>query len=309
MIDPREASRVPLRRSTARSMLASMLLAGLCLAAQSPGGNAKLKPVVRQVDHVLVQSGDPASLFDFLAGTLHLPVAWPVAEYSGFVSGGVGAGNVNIEVFRLADQKNSAPGPQAQARFIGLAFEPFRLADCLPELQARGIEHGPPQDYISTLPNGSRGTLWTNVVLTRLSKPGLSVFLCEYNPAFLHAEIRRNQLGGQLVLKQGGPLGIKSVREIVIGAKNLKTWSPDWQKLLSPSAQSPAALWQAGSGPAIRMVSDSSDRIQRIIFKVKSLKAACSFLAENQLLGAVSAEEAAVKPGKIQGLSICLSEK
>lgn len=295
--------------SAAQSILASILIAGVCLTAPSQSGNPKLKPVVRQADHVLIQSSDPAYLFDFLAGTLQLPVAWPVAEYSGFVSGGVGAGNVNIEVLRLADPKSTAPGGLAQARFIGLAFEPFRLADCLPELQARGIEHGPPQAYISALPNGSRGTLWTHVVLPQLSKPGLSVFLCEYNPAFLHAEIRRNQLGGQLVLKRGGPLGIKSVREIVIGAKNPKTWSPEWQRLLSPSAQSPAALWQAGSGPAIRLVSDSSDRIQRIIFRVVSLKAARSFLAENQLLGATSADEVAIMPGKIQGLCIYLSEK
>jgi hypothetical protein len=298
-----------MRQSSARCMIALILFSGILLSAQPQSGQPKLKPVIRQVDHVLIQSSDPKSLFDFLAQTLQLPVAWPVADYSGFVSGGVGAGNVNIEVLRFADQKGPAAGRQAEARFIGLAFEPYRLADCLRELQARGIEHGPPEAYVATLPGGTRGTLWTNVVLPQLSRPGLSVFLCEYNSAFLHAEIRRNQLGGQLVLKQGGPLGIKSVGEIVVGARSPAKDSSDWQRLLSPSAQSPATLWQAGRGPSIRMVADASDRIRRIVFKVESLKAARGFLAENQLLGTVSPGEVAINPRRIQGLSICLAEK
>jgi len=298
-----------MRQNIAFLTLASILFATIPFGASAQTDKLKLKPIIQQVDHILIQASDPKSLFDFFAETLQLPVAWPVADYSGFASGGVGAGNVNLEVLRFADQKNFASTKRSEARFMGFALEPYRLADCLPELQARGIPYDPPRPYSSKLPNGSEGTLWTNVVLPQFSKPNLLIFLCEYSSAFLNAETRRNQLGGQLALKKGGPLGVKSVKEIVVGTKDLAQDRSNWQKLLMPSAQSSAVSWQAGDGPAIDLVSDSTDRIQRIVLKVDSLKSAKNFLAEKHLLGATSAKEIAIDPSRIQGLSIRLVER
>ena len=291
------------------SVLTSILLAAAFSVAPAESTKTKLKPVIRQVDHILIESTDPAPLFDFFANVLRLPVAWPIAEYSGFTSGGVGAGNVNLEVLRFAGPKDSPSAGRTQAHFIGLALEPYRLVDCLAALEARSITHDPPEPYNSKLPDGSVGTLWTNVVLPRVSKPDRSVFLCEYSPAFLNVEIRRNQLGGQLALKQGGPLGIKAVKEIVLGTTNPAGDRLEWQKLLVTAAGASATAWEAGSGPSIHLVPASSDRIQRIVFKVNSLKSAKDFLQEKHWLGAVSAEEVSIDASKVQGLSIRLAGK
>lgn len=289
------------RRSWKPSVITSIFLVAGGFGTPGQSNRPKVKPVIRQVDHVLVESSDPATLFQFFADTLQLPVAWPMADYSGFASGGVWAGNANIEVLRSAD-----PAKRARARFIGLALEPFRLEDCLAALRIRGIPYDPPEPYISKLPDGSEGTLWTNVPLPRVSRRDLSVFLCEYSPAFLHAEIRRNQLGGQLVLRKGGPLGIKSVKEIVLGSTDPPGDKSEWQKILVTPAGPSAMCWQVGNGPAIHLNPGSTDRIQRIVLKVDSLKQAKDFLAEKGLLGKASAEEISIDPSRIQGLSIRL---
>jgi hypothetical protein len=291
------------------ALVLPILLTSIPFVAPGQINLPKMKSTIRQIDHILIQAGDPKYLFDFFAETLQLPVAWPIADHAGFASGGVAAGNVNIEVLRFADPKRAASTNRSQARFIGFALEPFKLADCLVELQARDIRCNPPQPHVSKLPNGSEGTLWTNVVLPEFSKPNLSVFLCEYNSAFLHAEIRRNQLGGQLALKKGGPLGIKSVGEIVIGSRNLAKDRADWERLLMPPAHPATKPLKAGNGPAVRLVSDSTDRIQRIVLMVDSLKSARNFLAQKHLLGAASANEISIASSGIQGLSIHLAEK
>jgi hypothetical protein len=271
---------------------------------QSP----RLKPILRQVDHILIESRDPAALFAFFAETLQLPVAWPMADYPGFSSGGVSAGNVHLEVLRFAAGSEPAPAKRSAARLIGLALEPLRLEDCLAEMRLRGIPYDPPEPTISKLPDGSEGTLWTTVGLPALSKPELVVFLCEYNSAFLHAEIRRNQLGGQLALRGGGPLGIKAVKEIVIGATDAAKWRSEWERLSVEAATSSTTL-RIGNGPALRLVPGSANRIQRVVMRVERLEAARAFLAKNGLLGSASAGEIAIAPGKIQGLSVRLSEK
>ena len=297
-----------LHRMIVFSIPALFLAAGF---SASPAQTRKgpLKPVIRQVDHILIQADDPRGLFDFFTGTLQLPVAWPIAEYSGFMSGGVGAGNVNLEVLRLAAAKSSSPGKRAQARFMGVALEPIRLADCVIELKARGIAFDPPVPYISRLPDGSEGILWTNVALSRLSRPGLSVFLCEYSPAFLHTAIRRNQLGGQLVLRKGGPLGIRSVKEIVIATTDPAGDKAAWQKLLLRATQPQAASWSAGNGPSIRLVAGTADQIVRIILQVDSLAAAKEWLAQKQMLGSVAAGQASIKRSSLQGLDIRVVQK
>lgn len=91
-----------IRQNIALSTLALILLTTTPSGVPIQTGKQEMKPIIRQVDHILIQASEPRDLFDFFAETLQLPVAWPIADYSGFTSGGVGAGNVNIEVVRLA---------------------------------------------------------------------------------------------------------------------------------------------------------------------------------------------------------------
>ncbi|HSW38776.1 MAG TPA: hypothetical protein VLL97_04720, partial [Acidobacteriota bacterium] len=75
-----------------RIALTAALCVGLSLGAPAQEERPR-GPVIRQVDHILVESGNPGALFGFFTDTLQLPIAWPLAENHGYVSGGVGAGN------------------------------------------------------------------------------------------------------------------------------------------------------------------------------------------------------------------------
>lgn len=85
------------------------------------GGCGSAKPVVKKVDHITISSTDAPGLFNFFTRELGLPVAWPLAEYPGFTTGGVQAGNVNIESLHMG--KSGAPAT-ASADIYGIVFEP-----------------------------------------------------------------------------------------------------------------------------------------------------------------------------------------
>jgi hypothetical protein len=264
-------------------------------------------PVIRQVDHILIESGDPKALFSFFADMFQLPVAWPISENQGYITGGVGAGNVNLELFRYADTKRASMPRNPQARYSGLAFEPYPLPDALRRLQSVGIPYTPPEPRTSMLPNGKQGIAWTTVGLPSIAKPSMSIFLYEYSPVFLKVDVRRKQLGNRLTLNKGGPLGLLATSEIIISATNLNKDSEIWGRLLGKPTES--GNWRAGTGPAIRLVSGEQDAIREIILKVESLDLARAFLKKNKLLGSVSANRVFVDPFKIQGLRISLIEK
>jgi hypothetical protein len=285
------------------------IMSALLLIASRVSGVAqeRLRPLVRQVDHILLETAETRSLFDFFTRELQLPVAWPLADSPGFQSGGVGAGNVNLEIFRFAVPKRGTAGPQS--RFLGLAFQPYPLSTSLAGLDARGLRHEPPQHYVSTLPNGKQGALWTTVMLPELSNPEMSVFLCEYSPEYLNVEVRRKQLVGELALKKGGTLGIEAVKEIVIGTTHLNKDRSGWRKLFQPAAASDDIVWRAGDGPAIRLVTSGKPGIRRIILKVKSLVRAKETLRVRHWLGSVTADAVAIDPRAVRGLGIWLSEK
>jgi hypothetical protein len=256
-------------------------------------------PVIRQVDHVLVEARNPKALFSFLADTLQLPVAWPLRENEEYVTGGIGAGNLTLEIFQY-------PGRRIpETNYYGIAFEPYPLADALRRLQSLGIPCNPPEATTSDLPNGTRGVAWTTVGLPALSKPGMSLFLYEYSPEFLRVDVRRKQLGNRLKLNNGGPLGIESVCEIVIRTTRLKEDREMWGKLLGKPAG--ASAWSAGGGVVIRLMKGNENGIRQIAFKVDSLGRARAFLSENRLLGAAAASRLSLSPSKLQGLRIVLT--
>jgi hypothetical protein len=285
-----------------------LLILSFALAAGTFAQISKRKgPIVRQVDRILIESGDPKALFNFFFADLQLPEAWPLAENQGYISGGVGVGNVTLELYRYT-QRNDAPARKpAEAHFAGLALEPYPLADALRELKTAGIPFSSPEPYVSKLPDGSRGVLWTTVPLPSFSKSGTSIFLYEYSSAFLKVDVTRRQLGNRLILNNGGPLGIQSVREIVIASTDFEKEKAAWKLLLGGSNAS--GSWSLGDGPAIRLAQGTDNRIQKIIFQVKSLNQAKAFLKKKQLLGAVSANEVSLNPSQVQRLNISLAEQ
>jgi hypothetical protein len=275
----------------------------LCLEGltQTPGRKG---PIIRQADHILVESEDPGILFSFFVDTLKLPIAWPITDNAGFVSGGVGIGNVNLEIFRYEAKRKAVRNPSAH--FAGLAFEPYPLSNALRELKTSGIPHNPPEAVKGTLPKNKQGILYTTVALSSLSRPGLSIFLYEYSPEYLNVVIRRKLINNRITLNQGGPLGFQSTAEIVIATSSIDKDRTVWTELLG--AITPSGNWRAGDGPAIRIIAGKEDGIREIVLKVKSPDDARSFLKKNNLLGAGTSGELLLNPAKVQGLRIRISD-
>lgn len=84
-----------------------LILAGVSCKYANAVANTELQegPLVKKVDHIVVQTDDPKGLFDLMTEPLGLPAAWPVAVYTGFSTGGIHAGNVNIEHLTSANPK------------------------------------------------------------------------------------------------------------------------------------------------------------------------------------------------------------
>ena len=243
-------------------------------------------PPVRQIDHIMIRTGNPSELYAFLVDTLQLPVAWPLTSpREGVMTGGVGVGNVNLEAIQFPGQ--AEPGP----RLLGFAFEPTALDESLRQLTMRGVAVGAPRQIIGSRPDGSKGVLWTNVTLPQFSDSdnqavaGVHVFLSEYDAAYVNVRARHGRLRQELQSKGGGPLGIVDVKEVVMGVADLGAARRLWQRLLEPAPSRGPDAWQVGDGPAIRLVPASQNRMEALILRVTSLERAKTFLRDNRLLG------------------------
>ena len=293
----------PLRRMDVA--LAATFLSGGLSGAVAPAQERR-PHVVQHVDHIMIRADKPEKLYAFFVDTLQLPVAWPLAERGGVTSGGVGFGNVNVEAIRF-------PGQSGEPRLVGFAFKPVALEGSLAELRRRGIAYGEPRPFVSTGPDGTRTTSFTNVTLSQFSdadRPAsatLHVFLSEYNPAYVDAGQRRARLRRELAARAGGPLGVLGVEEIVVGMTDLDAASRLYERLLEPQTRVSGA-WRIGDGPAIRLVRAEQDLIQRLVIGVVSLERARRFLEGREMLGSASETQLTIAPAKIHGLSIVLIE-
>lgn len=279
--------------------LAAIVLSGPSRSQEAP---------VQYVDHIMIRSDEPDELFAVFSKTLQLPIAWPLADRGGVISGGVGFGNVNVEAIKFPGQiKDPAP-----THLVGLALKPSSLDRSLLELDRRGIAYGAPRPFVSPGPDGVRVTSFTNVTLLELSdadRPAnatIQVFLSEYNPIYVDAVARRDRLRDELVAKRGGPLGLVRVQEVIIGTADLREANRTWEKLVAPAPPAGVDLWRIGDGPAVRLVQARRDMLQGLVLAVAALPAARDFLEEAGLLGASSATELLIAPSKVGGLNIRL---
>ena len=258
----------------------------------------------------MIRAADPRELYAFFTETLQLPVAWPLTSpREGVMTGGVGVGNVNLEAIQFPGQTERQP------RLLGFAFEPVSLDESLRQLAQRGLSAGMRREIAGTRPNGSRGVLWTNVTLQQFSDSEdpahgtVHVFLSAYDPAYVDVEQRRERLRKQLTATRGGPLGIESLQEIVIGAKDIAAARLIWGRLLQAVPSPGENSWQVGDGPAIRLVSAPQDRMESLILRVASLDKAKAFLRDHRLLGAETDGMVSIEPSKIWGVDLRLVDR
>jgi hypothetical protein len=253
-----------------------------------------LDPVVTQIDHVLCRARDADGLFRVFVETLQLPVAWPMAEYGGFVSAGVRLGNVNLEILRATPDALQDVHTGGAAHFTGIAFEPAGTVEAsLARLRARNIPHGAPRT----------GRAWVTIGLPDFL-PGSRVFLCRYTSAADQPPpMRVRHLRG----RDGGPLGVERVREVVVGVSNVEGAERHWFRLLTPSPSPRPGTWLLGTGPAVRLEAAPAVAIVRLVLQVRDLDRAAAFLRERLLLGEATGPQVTIADGRVGSLPVSLT--
>jgi hypothetical protein len=288
-------------RRSATLILAVVIVSAMYVVSASQAATPTTK-IVRQIDHILIVTSEANELFALLTDRFQLPIAWPMSDYGGFASGGVSMGNVNLEIIKDFEPATGS----GKSRYSGFALEPEPLRISLPELGARGIRHGTPAPFRTIRPDGSYTTRWTTVALPDVSSDVVQVFLCEYEDGL---SARRLRLLEQLRSREGGPLSVRSVREIVYGAKDSKRLQEHWQKLLSPLQASSPGAWSVGAGPAIRVIQADKDEIRGLVVSVESLPQARRFLKAHGLFGSEQSDALTVAGSLLQGLNVTLVEQ
>jgi hypothetical protein len=280
----------------------SILSLVLTLTIRSAGQSTQashLQPevLVRQIDHILIESDQAEELFRLFTEKLGLPVVWPYSMYKDFSSGGVGFGNVNLEVTRSERLHSGLTG-------VALEPTPTSVSELLSGLDAHGLKHGEPAPYSEKDSSGTERLRLTTVSMTSLP-PASTIFFCKFT--FDIGE-RRARIRGELQNHAGGPLGVESISELVIGVKDMAAAQHDWSLLLGPAPPSQESLWQIGAGPALRLVAGKEDRLLLLRVKVKSLERARAFLKAENLLGLDAGHEISLDPSHVAGADVRLVE-
>ena len=248
--------------------------------------------VVRQLDHLVIGTPDPAALFSFLVDSLRLPVASPLEDYGEIKSGSVSLGNMTLE---LVGDPTAAPG---QARIAALAFEPYPVKDALHVLAGRGIEVGHRDLVVESGGPSGRDTLGVTVGLPEVSM-GTAVFLVEYRT--FKPEVRRWALGDTLAARHGGVLGIEGAWEVRMGSEDRAQAVAHWEKVLRPFALPASGPWILGTGPRLALDSSATDGVSAIVLDAVSLKDTKAALEAHSWLqerdGMV-----ALDPARVEGL-------
>jgi catechol 2,3-dioxygenase-like lactoylglutathione lyase family enzyme len=128
-------------------------------------------------------------------------------------------------------------------------------------------------------------------------------FLCEYH-GFNIADSRK-LAAEELERRGGGPLGAVTTEEIVIEARDARAETSRWQRLLDPIEPSGEGVWRIGDRPVLRVVEGSADRIQALVWRVRSLDAAEKWLEHESLLGR-DGDGLTIAPEATQGVEIRL---
>jgi len=314
-------------------------------------------PIIKRIDHILIRIDDPdyKQLFLLLYDTFQLPVAWPVLAQPSFKSGGIFAGNVNLEIIRFGPPQDAAPLRAASpTQLYGIVFELYSPTESLNELTKRRIPHTPAIPYMQpeTEAGGKKMLMWTNAILGKLlsdnplanlfislvnlapkssfenasSKVSLGgrswtskllerafrdgiIYTVDYNREFVDVDTWDTSNREALSTRQGGPLGLESVKEVILGVTDFEEAQKRWQNFFSPTLPVAPGLWPVGDGPAIHLVPHSQNVILALVLKVASLKKAEAFLSDKGLLGAInriSEDEIRIAPEKIFGLDVRL---
>lgn len=297
--------------------------------------------VISDIDHILIRVEHPEPLFSTLTEVFGLPSPWPLSTHPAFASIGVSLGNVDLELVRFGESTERRPN----ARLSGVAFEPSAptLSESQCELQRRDIAHSAVVPYVSRDESDNPEHLWDNLYVGELlggnlwqkaffattkllperllARPNDSdvsplidrvfphgmAFLVDYDSAFAE-NFKCEEARRSLRTRNGGPLGVVGLREIVVGANHLDAVRGRWSDLFWPVTESTPNVWRFDNGLGIQLVSQSNDGFVALVVEVECLDQAKTFLATRDMIESVSESSIAIAPSTLAGLDIRLVE-
>lgn len=175
------------------------------------------------------------------------------------------------------------------------------------ERYSRGIERG--DSRLAPLAGRIGGWVGSGRFAARLSAQRISqrpfVFLCAYH-GFNVPEGHATGLAG-LASRDGGPLGVVRTHEVVVAARDATAEAARWQRLLDPLAPLEPGRWQPGDGPALRIVEGREDRIEAMVWTVRSPDDAAHWLRRQDMLGEERDGTVGIAPDALQGLDVRLA--
>ena len=195
-------------------------------------------------------------------GRLRPAQAWPYQSRGSVSSGAVTLGNVALE-FMATEVAGTDAG------FTGIAFEPVGdAADAIAELDRRQVARGEEDSRVG----------WSSVPLPGIPPAG-AAFVWDDKPRARVAEGQR-AASDALLKRDGGPLGVSSLREIVVSSRSPKEAASAWAKLADFEAQD--GLLAFGLGPGIRVTKeDGPDREDRPRHPVRAGRGRVPEIAED----------------------------
>jgi hypothetical protein len=221
-------------------------------------------------------------------------VAWEFGDYGDLWSGGVCAGNLNLEFCRFKEKRFGKPddwdGADGSARIGGLAFEPtMPISEVISVLSEWGVPFG----------SGIASENWTELeVKGLLDEPGI-IFLAEYH--FDHDAWQVSHRDA-FAASGGGLLGINGVQEIQIGARDVDEASPAWDRFLRDIPKLDAAAWRLADDLSLRLVPWGKDEIASLTLQVKSVEKCIAFLEDAGIPALETLDGVALDASVTQGL-------
>jgi len=254
---------------------------------------------VNKIEHFFASSPKAEKLFDFFSKELELPVLWNYQAWGDFASGGVTLGNVAFEFVNYKGADSTA--------FNGIALEPrHHMEEFERELDKLGIAHDTIDN--SNVLKDSTGALrgWSLLTPKDVLPTDANLFICDYKN---RPGVANNRKNGANKLKEmnGGGLGVISLKEIVVGANDVKKYDSQLQKL-PDLKKNKDNLFSFNEGPSLRLQQSSKNGILKIVVTVRSLKNAKAFLDSKKSSGKVNASSIFILPAAIDGLQIELVE-
>ena len=288
---------------------ASPLILVLALASCTPSPPAVATdqtPLLRGIDHFFATSADPEPLYRFFRDSLQWPEVYPFRDYGDFASGVVSAGNV---LFEVVTWKVPA-GETLPTELKGIAFEPGGdLPGYLATLRERGIPYAKPDSVMFTNDSGVRVLAYVNTGLDGaggLPPSSASIFIND-NLKHAGAPASRKTGSDELERRNGGPLGVLAVVELLIGVEDRDTALAQWRKVLGSPGQESQGVITFPAGPAMRFVGAAKGAIIEMVVRVRSLDRAKGFLAARGWLGSADGD-VLIAPAAVGGLKIRLVE-